>query len=188
MQRVTVIQQKIVGPPPIKPMQTQNMSTYRVIAFDLGNKVSGCVVADIIFGGCFHVVHMEAFENKSVSEMTAAVADYLENKENIVILYENTFMFKNWTLMRMQKALRAYYKSINPPITIKALLPSQKYKVAFGVNKKRKQSSVATASGLIATMTNEIIAQFQGLGRRKHDVADALLMIKYVYENPRCIE
>ena len=160
--------------------------SHRIVAFDLGNQVSGCVIADVVFGGSFHVVHMEAFENKSVDEITSSVASYIDDcKHKVIILYENTYMFKNWALMRMQKALKAFYSREN--VTLKALLPSQKYDITSGINKKRKRSAIITATGILASMSNDLIAKFRNLDR-KHDVADALLMIKYVHEKPACLE
>lgn len=160
--------------------------SHRIIAFDLGNHVSGCAIADVVFGGSFDVVHMEAFENKSVLDITRSVAHYIEDcKHKVVILYENTYMFKNWTLMRMQKSLKSVYT--DKGVIVKALLPTQKYQMTSGVNKKRKKSAVITATGILASMSDEIIAKFHNLDR-KHDVADALLMIKYVHEKPACLD
>jgi hypothetical protein len=160
--------------------------SHRIVAFDLGNHVSGCAIADVVFGGSFDVVHMEAFENKSVDEITRSIAHYIDDcKHKVVILYENTYMFRNWALMRMQKTLKSIYSGKG--VILKALLPSQKYDITSGINKKRKKSAVIAATGLLASMSDEIITKFRNLDR-KHDVADALLMIKYVHEKPVCLE
>ena len=151
-----------------------------ICALDLGNKVNGVVVVDHSDG--FTVRYMKAIETTDLlDELTLKVIPILLPKDNTVILYENSYVFakKNRVLMRLQKRIKSLFKD-HGFVRMKALLPSQKWGISSGKNRDRKKSSVQCVREMFHGTTD--LDEFDQLKPRNHDVADALLMVKYVIE------
>jgi hypothetical protein len=125
---------------------------------------------------------MKAIETTDLlDELTLKVIPILLPKDNTVILYENSYVFakKNRVLMRLQKRIKSLFKD-HGFVRMKALLPSQKWGISSGKNRDRKKSSVQCVREMFHGTTD--LDEFDQLKPRNHDVADALLMVKYVIE------
>lgn len=154
-------------------------------ALDLGNKVNGVVVFDKSDGGT--ILYMNAVDTNMLDHvLSTQVIPMLLNRgrDNVVILYENSYVFakKNRMLTRLQRKVRKMFVDQNFK-HIKALLPSQKYGITSGKNRDRKKSAVLAAREFLVTLgPRGPVIEFENIKPRNHDVADALLMIRYVIE------
>lgn len=167
----------------------------RVCAFDFGNHYTGIVIADIVpirngdilKNDKFDIVFMDVCVDKSKdkSELMLFVKNkvdpYLMGYTDTLIVYENNFLHRkqNPQLINIQTRVKKYY--IDKNYKTKALLPSQKTKVSSGINRKRKESAVECALNFLHSKPSEWLDKFKSYDRN-HDIADALLMIRYVHE------
>jgi hypothetical protein len=159
----------------------------RIISFDLGNIFTGCVVGEFVCGQPYTVLKMRVIEDKSKNgtKLWEFVKQVIQENETMktVVIYENTYMFRNWRLQSMQKKLKAICDKNG--LQTKALLPSQKFSITSGNNRKRKQSSLETSKRVLeGTEWKSILTELP----RAHDVADAFLMFLYIVHHPNCIE
>jgi hypothetical protein len=141
------------------------------ISIDFGNKVAGYVIFD-----------RHPFQIKDLGIVDTDIVDDLKeiiSRNNIQrVVYENTFMYKNWTLLRMQKSIRLFCKE--RILVTKALLPSQKYGQNNKTKRSRKNISIQVADDYLKEKIEHpnLLSKFRGF-KRRHDIADALLMAIY---------
>ncbi len=159
------------------------------ISIDIGNKVTGYVVykqslsssmkIDVIDLGVYDVDDSNG--NKDITSFISNLVD----KYNIsYCIYENTFMYKNWNLLRLQKRLSSFCKGKN--IRTRSLLPSQKYGHSNERRRKRKNTSVNHAHDILKHPDkNSIIYEKFINTKRNHDIADALMMAIYDANHPK---
>jgi RNase H-fold protein (predicted Holliday junction resolvase) len=155
----------------------------RIIAIDVGYKVTGVACADLTHDGSpeIHLLTtvLSDFGDKP-AEYMRKIQECLENvvRPKDLILLER-MVSKNFKVTARNRAIRTYYESKN--VFVQDLLPTQK----VGVNKKknadRKKQSVSIAEEVL--LGTGWFETFQRLPRN-HDVADALLMIEYIRHNP----
>ncbi len=153
---------------------------YRITAFDCGNTTSGVVVADVQDDE-MTILHMDVIAMKDKTTLGKYIEDELGELmkgDNMLVVYENMCFFNNWNLMRIQRELKEFCEKQGYPT--RCLLPSQKYNMISGVNAQRKKKAVEVARNLLS---GEWLDKFNAFDRN-HDVADALLMIKYLVDHP----
>jgi hypothetical protein len=167
----------------------------RVCAFDFGNHYTGIVIADIVpirkgdilKNDKFDIVFMDVCvdtskdKNGLMSFLQTKVDPHLMGYTDTLIVYENNFLHRkeNPQLIKLQTRVKKYYVDKN--YKTKALLPSQKIKVSPGVNKKRKESAVECALSFLQESRYSMwLDKFKSYDRN-HDIADALLMIRYIH-------
>lgn len=159
----------------------------RVIACDLGNKHSGIVVAKL--EPEFEVVYLRLV----ITDKEKDLLEFMKQNESVlfsstprsktIMVYENLYMpnkggFRNFRLMHIQKAVRKYFKE-DFRCQVKALIPSQKA-IVGGYSKKDKKQKAEEAARQF--LNQEQLAYFDS-EPRKHDLADAILMARYIYNN-----
>jgi hypothetical protein len=155
----------------------------RVIAIDVGYKVTGVACADLTHDGRpeIHLLTtvLGDFIDKP-AEYVRQIEDCLKDvvcPKDIILL--ERMMSKNFKVIARNRAIRKYYESKD--VFVQDLLPTQK----LGVNKKknadRKKQSVSIAEEVL--MGTGWFDTFQRMPRN-HDVADALLMIEFIRRNP----
>lgn len=167
----------------------------RVISFDCGNKNTGCVMADIDKKrNHFEIILIKYIKVDNKSRMTHVLFEYINDiiipmiqnykNDKIYIVYENVHtrqLYPNWDLIRLQKEMRKHFKKLVPNVFIKALRPSQKAIIGGTKRKDRKELAVQVAREFICDHGSmHMLDVFDGL-KRKHDVADALLAVAYLY-------
>ncbi len=159
----------------------------RVLAIDLGNHYTGVAIVDMRPPSFFEIVHVECIVDTSktkdnvLDRLEEVIDPLIKVPLRVVVVYENNvFGGDNWDLMRLQKRVRKHYEEMG--LFVKALLPSQKVSMLVGLNnRERKIRAVKMARRLL----QEVGAFEQTFDQmeRNHDVADALLMARYVFES-----
>lgn len=155
----------------------------RVVACDLGNQHSAFVVANL---EPFEIVFIKLFiteKLKDLLEFIDANIKLTDPPRNTLMVYENLYMpgkggFRNFKLMRIQKSVRAHFEQNRSQV--KALIPSQKA-VIGGYSKKDKKQKSEEASRQFLTDPDQL--RYFESEPRKHDLADAILMARYIYEH-----
>ena len=160
-------------------------STTRIIAIDGGNIYTGVVIADLK-GGVIDFVYMDVFQtkDKKVKEIYGRYLDeHVEPfiNKNTLVVYENVF-FRNYRLVAINKSIRSYFENLG--IKVRVMQPFQKSGVKSKTDTERKLQAVVAACNVIPADWIERFNSFE----RKHDVADAILMINYLKNNPAVIE
>ena len=175
------------------------MSGLRVVSFDFGLRYTGCVMADIDKKrDLFEIVSIGLIEADNENDMYDKVMNYIRSwiepqlrlvGKGSLIIYENIFnryTYPNWKLQRMQKDIRAYFEG-KTNVRIKSLHPTQKAYIG-GKKENRKKASIEGAREyLVDCGCTGLLDVFESFSR-KHDVADALLAIRYVYDHEIFIE
>lgn len=151
----------------------------RIVSIDLGNKFSGFVIVDVFPSNDYEIVHFGLIEDTNMLQIITSIAPYVKNmSEKSLVLLEKINYYKNWDLMRLNKAVRLYFtKELN--IQCKSLSPRQKTRVPNNNHKERKQVAIKVARELLPDI---LIQRFENL-QRQHDVADAFLSIHYFINN-----
>lgn len=150
----------------------------RFVACDLGNQHCGVVVADVQAGNA-EPPSVTIVDMRCVADDAAVFQLVTASAPVAMVLYENTYMFNNWSLLRAQKRLRKACEDAD--VKTKALLPSQKHSgsVQPGTRSKRRKVDAVTSARLWLTQhAPGWLPAFDGMDRN-HDVADALLMLLY---------
>lgn len=159
----------------------------RVIAFDCGNTCTGIAIADIQSDRTFNVIHVEVFESNKMFER---LCEWVRNRRRLflgevaldkcIMVYETTYGGgkNNWNLLRINKALKALFKD-EFHIKCRSLKSSQKAIVGGYQKKDRKDKLVEAARRFLHGVQLE---EFDRVAR-KHDIADAVLMARYVFEH-----
>lgn len=152
----------------------------RYISIDIGKDFSGIVVGDIEENE-LTIKHMECYEGKDLVDHV--VVRLIPEWSPQCVVYENTYIERgksNYTCMRIQKAFRKAVKDVHD-VTVRALLPSQKVSMMPG---KKHRDRKKQAESYVASFLQENHAHwygvYQSLMPRKHDVADAVLMLLYI--------
>lgn len=152
----------------------------RVIACDFGNHHSAFAIANL---EPFKIIYLRLFVTDKQKDLLEFIEQnikpYATNTTQIV--YENLYMpnkggYRNFKLMHIQKAVRKYFQDAN--CNIKALVPSQKAIIGGYSKKDRKTKAENAARQFLA---EQHISYFDS-ETRKHDLADAILMARYIYE------
>lgn len=159
----------------------------RVCSMDLGREVTGIVVVDI-GPDTFDIVLMRSIKDTTTDHsilfgfLNEEIKDLMISHDSPFLVYENTaFNFtQNHRLTRLQGKVRKYFND-NLRIKSRALKPKQKYGVTASRSEDRKKQAVEVATGLL--QGTDWLSVFQELSRA-HDVADALLMAKYMEIHP----
>ena len=152
----------------------------RYIAVDIGKNVSGVVIGDID-NHELTIKHMECHEGKDLVEhVTTHLIPEWSPK---YVVYENTYIGRgksNYTCMRIQTTLRKAIKDMKD-ISVRSLLPSQKISMLPGKkHRDRKKQAEKYVSDYLANHDDHWSTVYQSMTPRKHDVADAVLMLLYV--------
>lgn len=148
----------------------------RIFAFDCGNKVTGIAGIELQNDDTIKILYLNCVET-SLNDVD--LSNIIKGFENIShVVYENTFMYKNWVIMQKQKQVRKFFLERN--IHVKALHPSQKAFMQKSVGKKskdRKKMAVQSAKEFLKDHGDwyDTFNAFE----RNHDIADALLMAIY---------
>lgn len=175
------------------------MSGLRVVSFDFGLRYTGCVMADIDKKrDLFEIVSIGLIEVDNEDTMYDKVMSYIESwiepqlrivGKGSLILYENIFnryTYPNWKLQRIQKDICRYFSN-KTNVRVRSLHPTQKAYVG-GSKENRKDKSIEGARKCLlncgCTGLLDIFESFT----RKHDVADALLALRYVYDHELFID
>lgn len=164
----------------------------RVVAFDGGNRNSGVVVADINqehprmamdvrYLACITSSGERDMKQKIQNFFTGELAQYLPATHPVLVVYEKIH-HQNFGLMRINKTIRDSCQRVGLGAP-SFMWPTQKYKVTSHAHNDRKVESVRTARAVLELCDPAWVVRFEALGR-KHDVADALLMIEYLKRNP----
>lgn len=168
---------------------------YRIVSFDFGNKNTGCVMADIDKKrNHFEIILIKYMEVCREGDMMKCIIEFIDNIiipmtkfcNDVVFVYENVHtrkLYPNWNLIRLQKCIRNYVNKCCSNVSIKVLRPSQKAFIGGTKRKDRKDLAVFAAREYIINHScYEMVTLFDNLSR-KHDVADAMLAIAYMYIN-----
>lgn len=110
----------------------------------------------------------EPFLERLLPRLTDGVMD----RKTIKVYYER-LVFNNFALMHIHRHVRQYFEAAR--LTVRTLTPSQKWGVS-GKGRARKDASVEAARRLL---TGEWLERLER-EERKHDLADAVLMVKYL--------
>jgi hypothetical protein len=147
----------------------------RIVSIDLGNKISGYVIADVFSSNDYEIVHFGLIEDTNMCKINSSIAPFVQHiPHKSLILLEKVNYYRNWDLMRLNKAVRLYFtKELG--ILCKSLSPRQKTGVPNKSHKERKQAAIKVARELLPDVLKE---RFESL-QRQHDVADAFLSIHY---------
>lgn len=170
------------------------MSGLRVVSFDCGNKNTGCVIVDIDKQrDMFEIVSIELITSESFNEMSDKLFNYIKNVidpqvrhvgKGTFILYENVhsrYLYPNWSVIRMQKHIREHFETFKN-IRVLSLKPTQKTGVGGTKSEKRKTKSVELARQCLSQCgCISLLDKFNSY-ERNHDIADALLAVKYLYD------
>lgn len=169
------------------------MATYRVISIDAGNKNTGIVLCDIDLAGRIDALDADKVDAPDTKRMQSSLMEYCQNKlvpfinakpasARAIVLLEKVFKPKNsfkcnMHLVRLNKALAEYFQAQGS--TVVYMMPSQKDPCPSGTNEDRKEASREAVirfleSGLYPKIRSKIMGQ-----ARSHDMADALLMVRY---------
>ena len=160
----------------------------RIVSCDVGHHYTGVVVVDVRPGRTFEIVHLEACVDTSVDKegLMAYLEKYIDPfviEQKTIVVLENVYMYRNWTVQRINKKIRAHFQDMG--VEYKYLLPSQK---SYGTNiSSGKKNSVAAATRLLTDIgVTHLVEKFESI-ERNHDIADALLMARYMYEHPEVL-
>jgi len=163
----------------------------RIISIDLGNKVSGVVVADSYKEeDIFVVLHLDVVNGqRDILDVIKheIVPEYVQGQRNCLLVLENIFMYRNFALHAKHKKVKEVFVDQHK-CKYKCLLPSQK---SYGDGKclkvkkgeSRKQRSCEGACKLLKDVLGDMkhYNKFLGFNNRHHDLADALLSAYYVH-------
>lgn len=157
------------------------MAIQRVIACDLGNQHSGFVVADL---EPFKIIYLRLFVTDKKDDLLEFIEQNILSyvKPQTLAIYENLYIpnrggYRNFKLMHIQKAVRKCFQDAK--CQVKALVPSQKAIVGGYSKKDKKQKAEQAARQFL----NEQQLSYFDSEPRKHDLADAILMARYIYEH-----
>jgi hypothetical protein len=166
--------------------------TVRIISIDLGNKVSGVVVADSYTEeDIFVVLHLDVVKgDRNILDVVEndIIPEYVKGQHNCLLVLENIFMYRNFGLHAIHKKVKKLFTALK--CKVKCLLPSQKscgnggcLKVKKGEN--RKEVAYKGACGLLKEVLGDMkhYELFMGFKPRRHDLADALLAAYYIHEH-----
>lgn len=157
---------------------------YRVIAIDFGIHCTGIAAIEIEDGNdAVHVVALQCNAvNTPIGEMCMRHIDpFITGNDKCIVVYENNYHYRNWDVLRKQKAVRQIYKTRGVPI--RALQPSQKAFMGRVAKGNRKVNAVRVVTEVLNNLEDkQWLVVFKNL-ERNHDVADAMLMALYVKEH-----
>ena len=161
---------------------------HRIVTLDLGNKHSGIVVADKE-NDEYTISHIQYVENFDVNLFisTFLKKDDIEQhykSSDVCIFFEVAPSFyKNYSLTRLNIKTKKTLQDNG--FVVKGLSPSQKFKIT---GKNRKLASTQYVEKYVLTMISIHLQNTYWSFKRKHDVADALLMLMYVKTKPNAIK
>lgn len=155
-----------------------NNTKHRIISIDAGNKISGIVVADVSVD-TLDIILLNVVNDNIIEYLKNTVLPQIKDTDNPMLIYENAIFYRNWDLIRINKRLRKVCETHCKNFSVIALLPSQKVGLKTG---NRKEASIESAIRFISEHQSSYLEQFKSF-ERKHDVADALAMLRYVKEN-----
>jgi hypothetical protein len=161
----------------------------RVIAFDGGNHITACAVADITEAGLtVHYIGTVEVTGKPLKAyyepfFVANIDRFLECELPILVLYESV-IFNNFRLLAVNKCIKTYFTA--KKVVVRPIHPKQKWGVKSKKDVDRKRDAVVSAREVLATQEQWLIETFEQADR-KHDMADALLMIKYLHVYPELL-
>lgn len=153
-----------------KRKRTETSVDIRYIAIDTGKIATGVAVVE-----ASAVIHIALIETSTKDKPTAFVAHVAADldsfvQDGTVVLLEKMYN-ANWTVIHRNKALREHFQAKGA--TVRYVNPMQKRGVTARKSNERKAQSVAAARELLK---GDMLEKFEALSR-KHDIADALLMI-----------
>jgi hypothetical protein len=159
----------------------------RVCAVDLGNQNNGLVVAQLTPQGVV-ILHMECIQmdvkQAGVNHVAQTILAQIAQMRCSRVFYENATGLRNHkssrnhNLRRLQNELKRQCGVAGMAST--GMLPHKKYGlVPGGNNRNRKSASTGIATQWMAEHQPQWLETFGGMPR-KHDVADALLMLLFV--------
>lgn len=147
-----------------------------ILAFDNGKNNQGFAHAKLNDDMVMEIVSINTkFDEAFVVSQLDAL-----NPNTSLVIYENVFakgkmIYKNMPVIKQNKFLKK--ECVKRSIATRSLLPKQKAIINNHLNtKERKISAVSCARTLLM---GTILSQFDEY-QRKHDIADAILMIEYI--------
>lgn len=178
--------------------------TFRIIAIDTGNTCTGVVVADIRTHG-LEILHVAAIESKNTKDMKRVLWEWFEREgdvfalglaaSKVCVVLESIFFYKksgkryglsgNFALKALNGSIVDRFKAMG--VRSRYLLPTQKADMIPGTNEERKVHAELAAEQWLVREHPYMHAKFRRFNRR-HDMADALLTVKYLVAHPLVVQ